>query len=141
YPYITQQLASFNLYKMYQAFPMLMDSRFNQIHFQSTQPIVNGELFFRYIEHYRESYIFLFDKQKGFLTNSKIFSGKLRDYDNNLLRYIDEYTGAYRIGDKYIKNLFKCLIILYYDKFGTENLIQAVEKCFKWSYRIRLMQS
>lgn len=88
---------------MYQAFPMLMDSRFNQIHFQSTQPIVNGELFFRYIEHYRESYIFLFDKQKGFLTNSKIFSGKLRDYDNNLLRYIDEYTGAYRIGDKYIK--------------------------------------
>lgn len=141
YPYITQQLASFNLYKMYQAFPMLMDSRFNQIHFQSTQPIVNGELFFRYIEHYRESYIFLFDKQKGFLTGTEIFSGKLGDYDNNLLRYIDEYPGSYRTGDKYIKNLFKCLVILYYDKFGKEHLVQAVEKCFKWCYRIRLMQS
>ncbi|MEG9481646.1 DUF262 domain-containing protein [Mannheimia sp. HC-2023] len=140
YPYITQQLASFNLYKMYQAFPMLMDSRFNQIHFQSTQPIVNGELFFRYIEHYRESYIFLFDKQKGFLTNPEIFSGKMGDYGNNLLRYIDEYAGAYRIGDKYIKNLFKCLVTLYYDKFSEENLIQATEKIFKWCYRIRLMQ-
>ncbi|MEG9531470.1 DUF262 domain-containing protein [Mannheimia indoligenes] len=140
YPYITQQLASFNLYKMYQAFPMLMDSRFNQIHFQSTQPIVNGELFFRYIEHYRESYIFLFDKQKGFLTETEIFSGKLGNYDNNLLRYIDEYPGSYRIGDKYIKNLFKCLVTLYYDKFSEENLIQATEKIFKWCYRIRLMQ-
>lgn len=140
YPYIIQQLASFNLYKMYQAFPMLMDSRFNQIYFQSTQPIVNGELFFRYIEHYRESYIFLFDKRKGFLTNHKIFSGKLSGYDNNLLRYIDEYPGAYRTGDKYIKNLFKCLVMLYYDKFAEENLIQATEKIFKWCYRIRLIQ-
>ncbi|QLB18602.1 DUF262 domain-containing protein [Mannheimia granulomatis] len=140
YPYITQQLASFNLYKMYQVFPTLIDSRFAKIHFQSVQPIVNGELFFRYIEHYRESYIFLFDKQTGFLTSSEIFSGKLKDYDNNLLRYIDEYSGSYRTGDKYIKNLFKCLVMLYYDKFGTENLVQAVEKCFKWCYRIRLMQ-
>ncbi|MFU2020407.1 DUF262 domain-containing protein, partial [Avibacterium paragallinarum] len=31
YPYINQQLANFNLYKLYQAFPMLIDHRFSQL--------------------------------------------------------------------------------------------------------------
>lgn len=136
YPYISYQLASFNLYKMYQAFPMLIDRRFSEISFQSTQPIVNGELFFRYIEHYRKCYLFLFDKRNGYLNEDGIING----LSGGLLDFIDSYPGAYRVGDRYIKNLFKCLVILYYDKFGKDKLIQATEKIFKWCYRIRLMQ-
>lgn len=136
YSYINQQLANFNLYKMYKVFPMLIDKRFSQITFQSTQPVVNGELFFRYIEYYRNCYKFLFNKQTGYLT--KII---LNDLPNNLLNFIDSYSGSHRIGDRYIKNLFQCLVMLYYDKFGQENLSQAILKIFKWSYRIRLMQS
>lgn len=141
YPYINQQLANFNLYKLYQAFPMLIERRFSQLSFQSTQPIINGELFFKYIEHYRQNYIFLFDKKDGFLNNREIFKEELDSLkEDGLLNFIDSYPGAYRVGDKYIKNLFQCLVMLYYDKFGQESLIQAIEKCFKWCYRIRLMQ-
>ncbi|MEE3622360.1 DUF262 domain-containing protein, partial [Avibacterium paragallinarum] len=57
-----------------------------------------------------------------------------------LLHFINSYPGANRVGDRYIKNLFQCLVMLYYDKFGQEHLVQAIEKCFKWCYRIRLMQ-
>ncbi|PVX40650.1 hypothetical protein C8D76_103226 [Pasteurella langaaensis DSM 22999] len=130
---------------------MLIDRRFSNLGFQSTQPIINGELFFKYIEHYRDNYIFLFNKQKGFLRKSDIFKDKLKEKYSGLLDFIDSYPGAYRVGDKYIKNLFQCLIMLYYDKFcqkGIEmsenqsrNLIQAIEKCFRWCYRIRLMQT
>ncbi|WP_044470426.1 DUF262 domain-containing protein [Mannheimia massilioguelmaensis] len=140
YSYINQQLANFNLYKMYQSFPMLVDSRFSKMSFQAIQPIVNGELFFRYIENYRECYIFLFDNRNGFLNNPEIIRNKLGNYEHSLLKFIDGYQGAYRVGDRYIKNLFQCLVVLYYDKFGQENLVQAIEKCFKWCYRIRLMQ-
>ncbi|MFZ7276446.1 DUF262 domain-containing protein [Avibacterium endocarditidis] len=150
YPYINQQLANFNLYKLYQTFPMLIDRRFSQLNFQSTQPIINGELFFKYIEHYRQSYIFLFDKKSGFLNNREIFKEKLDSLQDGkvlnslkeygLLHFINSYPGANRVGDGYIKNLFQCLVMLYYDKFGQEHLVQAIEKCFKWCYRIRLMQ-
>lgn len=150
YPYINQQLANFNLYKLYQAFPMLIDRRFSQLSFQSTQPIVNGELFFKYIEHYRQNYIFLFDKKTGFLNNLEIFKEKLDSSQEGerlnslkeygLLHFINSYPGANRVGDGYIKNLFQCLVMLYYDKFGQEHLVQAIEKCFRWCYRIRLMQ-
>lgn len=142
YPYVIQQLASLALYKMYQTFPMRVHRRFSQINFQSTQPIVNGELFFHYIEHYRESYIFLFNKPNGFLNNSDIFKNEFKEMGKScgLLDFIDSYKGSGRVGDGYVKNLFQCLVMLYYDKFGQENLVQAVEKCFKWCYRIRLMQ-
>ncbi|KGQ40110.1 DUF262 domain-containing protein [Gallibacterium anatis] len=150
YPYINQQLANFNLYKLYQAFPMLIDRRFSQLSFQSTQPIINGELFFKYIEHYRQNYIFLFDKKTGFLNNLEIFKEKLDSSQEGerlnslkeygLLHFINSYPGANRVGDGYIKNLFQCLVMLYYDKFGQEHLVQAIEKCFRWCYRIRLMQ-
>lgn len=142
YPYVIQQLASLSLYKMYQTFPMRVHRRFSQINFQSTQPIVNGELFFHYIEHYRESYIFLFNKPNGFLNNSDIFKNEFTEMRKScgLLDFIDSYKGSGRVGDGYVKNLFQCLVMLYYDKFAQENLVQAVEKCFKWCYRIRLMQ-
>ncbi|MCW9710519.1 DUF262 domain-containing protein [Avibacterium sp. 21-586] len=139
YPYINQQLANFNLYKLYRILPTRIDRRFSQLSFQSTQPIINGELFFRYVEHYRESYVFLFHKKNGFLNKSEIFDKKLTE-KGGLLHFIDSYPGAYRVGDRYIKNLFQCLVMLYYDKFGQEHLVQAIEKCFKWCYRIRLMQ-
>ncbi|MFC0308464.1 DUF262 domain-containing protein [Gallibacterium trehalosifermentans] len=139
YPYINQQLANLELYKFYQTYPMLVHRRFSQLSFQSTQPIINGELFFRYIEHYRKNYIFLFDQKSGFLNNHEIFNGELTE-KGGLLHFIDSYPGAYRVGDGYIKNLFQCLVMLYYDKFGQEHLVQAIEKCFKWCYRIRLMQ-
>lgn len=143
YPYIAQQLDGLTLYKLYKSMPMLVDSRFSKINFQSTQPIINGELFFHYIEHYRESYIFLFNKSNGFLNNRDIFKKEFKKMGKEcgLLDFIDSYKGSYRVGDGYVKNLFQCLVMLYYDKFGQENLVQAVEKCFKWCYRIRLMKT
>lgn len=38
----------------------------------------------------------------------------------------------------YIKNLFMCAVMAYYDKFGDRELIQAATVCFCWSYYLRL---
>ena len=39
---------------------------------------------------------------------------------------------------KYIKTLFECAMLYYYDKFGRERLNEAICKITEWSYRERL---
>ena len=38
----------------------------------------------------------------------------------------------------YIKNLFMCSVMAYYDKFGDKELVQAARVFFCWSYYLRL---
>jgi hypothetical protein len=38
----------------------------------------------------------------------------------------------------YIKNLFMCAVMAYYDKFGEKELDKAARVCFCWSYYLRL---
>ena len=36
--------------------------------------------------------------------------------------------------------MFDCALIFYIDKFGSQGLSLAIEKCFIWAYRCRIRQ-
>ncbi|MDD2934634.1 MAG: DUF262 domain-containing protein [Methylotenera sp.] len=95
--------------------------------YQSTQVLVNGKRFFDYIKHYAELY------QKLFIKRHK----ELKKF----LDVLDSYSGRHRTGDLYVKKLFFCTVMYYYDKFGEYGFDSAVSVCFQWSYRLRLEKS
>jgi hypothetical protein len=92
--------------------------------FQIDQHLINGKRFFEYIEYYGALYESLFDPK-----NSPV---------NSLLQLLTHYDGATRTGDRYVRNLFNCALLYYYDRFADEHLDKAAEICFAWSYRLRL---
>ncbi|MBN3181959.1 DUF262 domain-containing protein [Pectobacterium brasiliense] len=92
--------------------------------FQVNQLIINGKRFFEYIQHYKSLHHTLFEGDNALLSN--------------FLKKHTRYAGSSRKGDMYIKNLFMCAVMAYYDKFGDKELIQAATICFCWSYYLRL---
>ncbi|MBF4299954.1 DUF262 domain-containing protein [Vibrio anguillarum] len=88
------------------------------------QVMVNGKRFFEYIQHYKTLHHTLFENDKALLADF------LQDHTG--------YTGSSRKGDMYVKNLFMCAVMAYYDKFGDIELQQAARVCFCWSYYLRL---
>ena len=92
--------------------------------FQVNQLIINGKRFFEYIQHYKSLHHTLFEGDNALL--------------GNFLKKHTRYAGSSRKGDMYIKNLFMCAVMAYYDKFGGKELIQAATVCFCWSYYLRL---
>jgi hypothetical protein len=94
--------------------------------FQSAQTLVNGRRFFEFIDNYARMY------QTLFIQPHK----DLEDIQETL----NSYEGCYRIGDSYVKNLFYCTVLYYFDKFGDYELKRAARLCLIWSYRLRLEQ-
>jgi hypothetical protein len=103
------------------------DQQYKSFPFQLGQPIINGQRFFEYIQHYIQIWQHLFVDDNQLLTD-------LRDI-------LGRYEGRNRVGDHYVRNLFYCTVMCYYDKFGDSELKQAAELCFLWAYRLRLEQS
>jgi len=90
------------------------------------QTMLNGKRFFEYIRHYIGIFKTLFIDKKSEI--------------EPVLNTINRYEGCNRIGDHYVRNLFYCAVLYYYDKFGDVELEKAAILCFVWSYRIRLLQ-
>lgn len=103
------------------------DEQFMSYPFQVDQTILNGRRFFEYIQNYINLYQILFIEPKPEL--------------EKLLTVINNYKGCSRKGDHYVRNLFLCMVMFYYDKFGDNELEKAAKLCFLWSYRIRLEQN
>lgn len=92
--------------------------------FQVDQVMINGKRFFEYIQHYMT-------------IHSKLFIGK----DAKLASFVEEhakYSGSNRKGDSYVRNLFLCALMYYYDKFGDVELDKAAQICYRWAYFLRL---
>lgn len=92
--------------------------------FQVDQVMINGKRFFEYIQHYMR-------------IHSTLFVGK----EAKLSAFVDkhtQYTGSYRKGDSYVRNLFLCAVMYYYDKFGDVELNKAAQVCYRWAYFLRL---
>ena len=95
--------------------------------FSADQVLPNGRRFFDYIQQYTELYVELFTHPKPVL--------------RPLLNLLDNYEGQHRIGDQYVRNLFECTLLYYFDRFGDLELERAAELCFQWSYSVRLRQA
>ena len=94
--------------------------------FQIDQVMLNGQRFFEYIQHYTHLYQKLFVQDEGHEALKKV-----RDIINN-------YDGNQRIGDHYVRILYECAVMYYYDKFAEYELERAAWLCFRWSFQIRL---
>ncbi len=94
--------------------------------FQVEQVLINGKRFFEYVDHYINTYDALFKQPHPVL--------------RELVMLVQDYPASHRDGDLYTKNLFFCVLLYYFDKFGDAHLNQAAELCFLWSYRLRLTQ-
>jgi hypothetical protein len=92
--------------------------------FQIDQTIVNGKRFFEMVDHYHKMI-------------QRIKSEEMKG-ENSILKIIRTYKGAYRTGDKYIRNLFYCALIYYIDRFGDDNIVKVTKKIFVWAYTLRL---
>ena len=84
------------------------------------------------IRHYMNLYQRIRNLKNSLPENSKA---------KEILHLIHHYTGANRIGDKYIRELFYTLLLYYIDRFGEEELDKVVPQFFIWSYNLRLKQT
>jgi len=103
--------------------------------FQSNQTLVNGEYFFDYIQHYAVIYERLFREGTGLLSSLNKINGI--SLESNVVKFLNTYAHSYRVGDKYLRNLFECMLLFYFDKFGDNNFSEFMTKAFLWVYRLR----
>jgi hypothetical protein len=107
--------------------------------FQLDQLILNGKRFFEMIEHYRIMVEKIINTQSNTIDHDLLSDSDINNYKiQRIFKTLSEYEGRNRIGDKYIRMLFDCCLIYYLDKFGIQNISNAIEKFFIWSYTLRL---
>lgn len=96
--------------------------------FQLNQVIVNGKRFFEFVHHY---WNVLEEMNEELKQNERA---------KPILEILDSYNQRHRTGDKYVRNLFNCTMLFYWDKFGNKEIGRITEKIFAWAYKLRLMQ-
>lgn len=97
--------------------------------FQITQMILNGKLFFEYIQHYVNLYEITFNN-----SNNDADNGFYKFYNDNCCKY----NGAQRVGDRYTRALYEALILICQDKFGKNEIEANYLLLYKYVYRLRL---
>lgn len=97
--------------------------------FQLNQVIINGKRFFEFVEYYwnAKNKMYEYLKQQGQI--------------KHLIGVLDTYKQRNRTGDQYVRNLFDCALLFYWDKFGEHGIFKAAEKLFVWAYSLRLKQT
>lgn len=98
-----------------------------------TMPIVNGSLFFEFVQTFVNAYRYLFvneSRKEGVCQFQAHFSS-----------FCVEYPGAYRQGDKYVREVYIALCLAVFDKFGMEGLLGEYRLLYALAYRKRLEQS
>lgn len=109
-----------------------LDGRHMDYPFQCDQTLINGQRFFDYVAHYTQLYTTLFDDAN--------FQQKYSKF-KEIMTVIDSYDGRHRTGDGYVKRLFYCTLLYYFDKFGEHEFDRASLACFTWAYQLRLSKS
>ncbi len=94
-------------------------------YFQMTEPFVEGQCFFEMVEYYLE----LLEDIKNEINTNKSFEG--------LSEILQSKDNCKSTGFNYVKNLFICALMCYYDKFHNFEE-QAVKKMFKWAMMLRV---
>ena len=112
----------------------VLDQQTMTFPFQLDQPLINGQRFFEFIRYYSDLWA------KLFLPSSE--ASKTTQALQPVMDVLNspDYKGRHRTGDLYVRNLFYCAVLYYYDRFGDEELEQAAKLCFKWAFRIRIGQ-
>lgn len=134
YPFAEMlRIAHFYVEEYNRSYHRNIDKKEMRFPFQIDGMMINGKRFFEMIDHYKK----MIDYLKSEKMSETVKSEKMSEEDD-ILTLINNYEGSFRIGDKYIRNLFYCGLIYYIDKFGYSNLPKAIEIIFIWAYSLRL---
>lgn len=95
--------------------------------------IINGKMFFSYVQTYVSSYEYLFST--NFNESATLYQFK-RDFND----YCIKYGGSYRTGDCYIREMYIALIIAMFDRFGENGVAKFYKTLYNLAYRKRLEQ-
>ncbi|WP_426491235.1 DUF262 domain-containing protein [Hymenobacter sp. 102] len=103
---------------------------------QLDQVILNGARFFEYVGQYaariRELEARVGDPR------SSVPAWQGGGMAKRILHELAHYWGRGRQGDQYVRNLFDCCLLYYWDKFGDHKEEEAVVRIFLWAYALRL---
>lgn len=117
-----------------------IDSNHMQFPFQLDQKIINGRRFFEMIQHYQTLIDQVVNLKSG--ADSQTMGGfesHLNENARKILDTLNSYSQRNRKGDRWVRLLFDCALVFYIDKFGTQQLSEAIEKLFYWIYRCRII--
>lgn len=104
--------------------------------FQLDQVVINGRRFFEMIAHYHARVGSI--ARDSHLLGVAGGNAALEERAAKIMGVINTYPGSHRDGDRYVREIFDCLLIYYYDKFGAVELSRAIEKIFVWAYGVRI---
>jgi len=136
YPYVEQLRIAHHFIDAYQqSYERQIDCHHLAFPFQLDQIIINGRRFFELVTHYYNLVKHLKPKDESIST---IFGISLNDRAKNILQTLSQYEGRRRTGDGYVRSMFDCLLLYYWDKFAGEELSMAIERIFIWAYSLRL---
>lgn len=108
--------------------------------FQLDQVMINGKRFFEYVHHYA-GYIREIENlyEVGYQSNSleRHISAEHKAA-KKIINTLRTYRGRDRQGDLYVRNLFNCCLLYYWNKFGLYRIEEAIVKFFLWAFALRL---
>lgn len=102
--------------------------------FQILQPVIDGEMFFRMVDHY------IAKARKAGIRRPPISKSSPADTETakELEAILTTLEGLPRgTGNRYIRELFDCLLLAYVDRFGWHDVQQAADKLAQYSYVLR----
>lgn len=105
---------------------------------QLDQVIINGERFFEYVGQYATR-IRELEARVGNPASS-VPAWPEGGIVSRILLELATYWGRGRKGDQYVRNLFDCCLLYYWDRFGTYKEEEAIVRIFLWAYTLRLRQ-
>lgn len=111
--------------------------------FQITQPVIDGEMFFRMVRHY-----VLESRRAGIVSGSEPpRSGSREKKPRELPEQLDEQLAhVYPLidgmppgtGNRYVRELFDCLLMAYVDRFGWHEVDPAARRLARYAYLLRV---
>lgn len=108
-----------------QSIDRFVDSQVMPYPFAIDQVILNGQNFFEMVSYYSQKNEELKEVIKHYHKLYEIY------------KLIDSLTGT---GDGYIRRMFDCAVLFYWDKFGEADFEKAVKVMFRWAYWLRIKQ-
>ena len=123
-------------------FQRKIDGQKMRFPFHLDQMIVNGRRFFEMAKHYQQLVAAIIEGERANDDERPviILGEALGVQASKIIKTLNRYKQRNRTGDRYVRAMFDCALIFYIDKFGTQGLSHAIEKCFIWAYSCRIRQ-
>ena len=115
-----------------------IDGQLKPFPFHLDQMIINGRRFFEMAAYYQQQVKAVVSVEHG--CSNQFLGAELNEQAQQILHILNSYSARHRAGDKYVRVIFDCALVFYWDKFGNAELSRALEKLFIWAYSLRIKQ-